>query len=231
MVDGIDGSGKSTVISAWKNWLTEQGHHIFDVKEFWKKENRYPTLDEIGTADVIISAEPTGTGVGRVIREELIIDNAGYPDSAIAEAFSLDRLVLYHKLLIPLITAGKLIVQDRGISTSLAYQPLHDTTVTLANITAMSGNALALRYRPDHLVLTHVTVETALRRLTARTSKKDQSMYEDPSFLRRLIAAYQTPEFSEVFTTRGTQVHFLSTEPEIDIMQTEAIALLRQLLS
>ena len=53
MIDGIDGSGKSTIVSAWKKYLTEQGKSIFDLKTFLKENDRYPELSELHNYDYI----------------------------------------------------------------------------------------------------------------------------------------------------------------------------------
>jgi thymidylate kinase len=72
MIDGIDGSGKSTVVQGWKDYLNSQGNTIFDLKEYWQKEGCYPPYSELRSYDFIISGEPTYVGVGKAIREHLI---------------------------------------------------------------------------------------------------------------------------------------------------------------
>ena len=42
MIDGIDGSGKSTVLEAWKNQLAGEGHAIFDLKNYWQTQKNIP---------------------------------------------------------------------------------------------------------------------------------------------------------------------------------------------
>ena len=38
LIDGIDGSGKSTIIDAWKKYLSDAGNAVFDLKEGSKDE-------------------------------------------------------------------------------------------------------------------------------------------------------------------------------------------------
>ena len=47
MLDGIDGCGKSTIIQAWKDYLTAQGNAIFDLKKYWQETGHYPELSEL----------------------------------------------------------------------------------------------------------------------------------------------------------------------------------------
>ena len=230
MVDGVDGSGKSTVVAAWKKYLSEQGNAIFDLRHYLKENDHYPESHEMRAYDFIFSAEPTYTGIGKVLREELINKNNNYSALSIAHGYSLDRLVLYTKTLLPLLKDGKFIIQDRGVSSSLAYQPAQDPNLTLDILSQMPGNQLALENCPDHLVIVKVNEQTAVDRLNGRTDKQDDSIFEKQEFLKKLVAQYDNPEFQNVFKKRGTQIHYLSGEEKIGIMEEQSINLLKKLL-
>jgi len=230
MIDGIDGSGKSTIVSAWKKYLTEQGKSIFDLKTFLKENDRYPELSELHNYDYIFSAEPTYTGIGKVLREELINHNNNYTAEAIADAHSLDRLVLYTKIIIPLLSEGKTIIQDRGLSTSLAYQPTQDPNLTIETVANLVGNRLAAQYRPDHLILMKINPEIAFARLTSRMDKQDEAIFEKIDFLNRSSEKYHEEKYSTFFKNLGTQLHYLSGEEKIDIMNEQSVDLLKAIL-
>ncbi len=229
MVDGIDGSGKSSVIHAWKEELTRQGNTIFDLKQYLEKQNHYPDYSELSSYDFIFSAEPTFTGVGKVIREELIKNGTTYPPLAVAEAYSLDRLILYTKIIIPALKNGKCVIQDRGVSTSLCYQSLMDG-LNDSTLTALPGNALALEHRPDHLVLVTASPKIALERLGKRTHKQDDVIFEKMDFLTKIAERFVSREYQTLFTSRGTVIHELSGEPELAIMKAESLKLFESLL-
>lgn len=229
IVDGLDGSGKSTAIEAWKDHLQKEGNGIFDLRTYWKEYGRSPELDELKAYDFIFSAEPSYSGVGKIIREELIKNGSRYPELAIAEAYALDRLILYTKLLIPLLKQGRCIIQDRGVSTSLSYQALSGK-VPVKTLTQLPGNALALKYRPDHLVLTTVKPETALQRLEKRHDKRDNVIFEQLSFQRKAAKRFVSSSYQKLFSTRGTKIHELSGELPAAIMKEQAIALLQTIL-
>ncbi len=230
MIDGIDGSGKSTVLEAWKNQLAGEGHAIFDLKNYWQTQKKYPLLDELRSYDFIFSCEPTYAPVGELIRRELIRDGAGYPLLAIAEAYSLDRLILYQQIIIPLLKEGKCVIQDRGVSSSLAYQTVSNE-FTLKQIADLPGNQLALKYQPDFLVLLKTKPETAMQRLGERTAKKDNVIFEKLEFQSKLAKIFESPDFKNIFLTRGTKIFDLSAEEKIDIMEEEAKKLLIKLIN
>ncbi|MCX6779988.1 MAG: deoxynucleoside kinase [Candidatus Magasanikbacteria bacterium] len=230
MIDGIDGSGKSTVVSAWKKHLSDQGNAIFDLKDFLKEKNCYPEISEFKSYDFIFSAEPTYTAVGKTIREELINHNNDYSALAIAQAYSLDRLILYKKNIIPLIEDKKIIIQDRGISSSLAYQTSQNQDLTFDILLALPGNKLAMEYRPDHLIIIKTSAHTAAERLSTRSDKQDNSIFEKENFLKKLEDQFESSEYQNIFKQRGTQIHYLSGEEKIDIMEQQAIDLLKNIL-
>lgn len=241
MIDGIDGSGKSTVVQIWKDYLAEQGNAIFDLKHYWQTNGKYPELHEMKNYDFIFSCEPTFAGMGKVIRDELIKNGADYPSRAIIEAFSLDRLILYKKIIIPLLHSGKAVIQDRGVSTSLAYQslsrserdpdsPSGQNEFTFAKIAEFVGNKLALENRPDYLVIAKIPADKALARLRDRSEKKDNAVFEKLNFQTKAAAIFYSEEYQKIFTQRGAKVHYLNTDAKIDIMKQEAVDLIKQIL-
>ncbi|OGH87456.1 MAG: hypothetical protein A3J93_02900 [Candidatus Magasanikbacteria bacterium RIFOXYC2_FULL_42_28] len=231
LIDGIDGSGKSTVIETWKKYLVAQGNAIFDLKEYLKKTGEYPKLSELNGYDFIFSAEPTYAGVGAVIRDELIKNGTTYPVEAVAEAYALDRLILYTKIIIPLLKDGRVIIQDRGISTSLAYQSLAHKNFTMKKISALPGNNLALTHRPDHLILVKTNPTTSAQRLSGRAQKQDNVIFENLPFLKKSHRQFFGTELKKIFIKRGTAIHQLNGNAKIGIMKAEATALLKQILT
>ena len=229
MLDGIDGSGKGTIIEAWKQHLSDSGNGIFDLKKYILETGHLPEISELRAYEFIFSCEPTYIGIGKVIREELIKNGTAYPPLAIAEAYSLDRLILYTKIIIPLLQTDKCVIQDRGISSSLAYQTLQ-AGLTLDIVAGLPGNQLALQHRPDHLILTAVRPETVMERLAKRTEKQDDVIFEKLAFQTKLAAKFASLEYQKIFTDAGAKITTLSAEPKIDIMNAEAVALLDSIL-
>jgi thymidylate kinase len=235
MIDGIDGSGKSTVMRTWQTLLTERQYQVFSLKDFWTEKGRHPEPHEI-PADTfaIFSAEPTSVWAGAAIREEMVQRNGRtYTGSAMADAFALDRLVLYTRVLVPAMARGMHVIQDRGVSTSLCYQSCYNNhELSMTEIAGREGNAFALAHRPDVLMLMDVPPERCMERLAMRaTQKDDNAIFEYLAFQEELDACYRSDTFTEFFTSRGTILHRFPADQELDILESQLRALLSQYLS
>lgn len=212
IVDAIDGAGKYTAIKAMAEHLSAKGLKIFNLSEYTQHEHRLPLVDEPGIvdADVLISSEPTFCWVGAAIREEIIKAQVGrsYHARAAAEAFALDRQVLFTRVILPFLQArpDRYVLQERGVISSLAYQPLQDSTVTIPWLLSLEGNRAELSRPPDLLFLLRLTSEEAMKRLSGRTDKVDGHIYEELPFQERLIARYRDPEVLAPYTEAGTKI-------------------------
>lgn len=225
IIDGIDGCGKSTILEFWIESLRAHNKKVFCLKDYWKEHGKHPLPEELTDYDVIVSAEPTYVWAGAGIRQELIRNGTNYSARTIAEAYALDRLILYTRLLVPLRTQGKLILQDRSVSTSLCYQSVQDGGLPQNEIAAIYGNAFALEHAPDHLVLTHMPIEKALARVGVRVDKNDDAMFEKKDFLIKAQECFFSEIYQSYFTSRGTKVHLLNCDVSLDIIQIQSLEL------
>lgn len=230
MIEGPEGSGKSTIVDYWKTIFESRGKRVFDLKTYGKEHDKLPDSSELSAVDIVVSAEPTYTGIGKVIREELIRKGTSYSPRAIAEAYSLDRLILYTKYYIPLLERGVPIITDRALTTSLVYQTT-DTGLNYQDILSLPGNDLALTYRPDHIIILTIDPEKALERTFKRAEKQDNAIFETLEFQKKTYAKYLSSEYQTIFTSRGTQIHYLSADQGLDIIQAQSLQLLQTILS
>ena len=97
--EGGDGSGKSTQISILKESLIKKGY------------------------DVILTREPGGTDISEKIRE-LILDpeNGEMEDITEAYLYAVARAQLVRQLIKPALEEGKVVICDRFVDSSIAYQ-------------------------------------------------------------------------------------------------------------
>lgn len=231
IVDGIDGSGKGTIVKAMADWAKAKGLKVLDLKDYWLKKHTFPEPKEIAKFDCLISAEPTFSMVGQAIREEIIKDNSRhYSAWTTAEAFALDREILYRRIIIPALKQGKYIFQERGITTSLVYQPIQKEPLSIKKILSLSGNKLALKYRPDLLIITSVDPKIALKRLALR-NKKDGTIFEKLLFLKKLNKRFSASWFRKLFEKHGSKVVYLMTNKTIYDTIEEAVEILENFLA
>ncbi len=221
ILDGLDGSGKGTCIEGLKEKLTDEGKKVFDLCRYWKENKKELDFNELKQYDVVITEEPTHIGVGKVIRNEMIADNGRkYSAMATAQAYALDRLVLYNKVILPLLNEGRIIIQSRSVSSSLTYQRLQSEEqgepLTLNEIVSMEGNIFALDNAPDLLIILSVRdVEKIIPRLKER-DKKDNSIFEKLEFQKKLKGYYESEWFKEIFEKRGTELSYVYTDKSIE---------------
>jgi thymidylate kinase len=54
VLDGTEGSGKSTVVDYWKKCLEAEGKKIFDLKAYWRQYDKQPLAEEVLAAPLPI---------------------------------------------------------------------------------------------------------------------------------------------------------------------------------
>lgn len=213
MIDGIDGSGKGTLVQALAGWAKKKKLKIFDLRQYAKKYHSLPEPQDLKPYDVITSSEPTFSLIGRAIREEIVRHNKrDYSALATAQAFALDRYILYKRVIIPALQQGKYVFQERGVTTSICYQPIQAEQLPLEKILDLEGNKLTLLYRPDLLIITVLKPEMAMSRLRKRDGKKDGAIFERLGFLKKAQKRFTADWFKKIFAKRGTKVFYINTE-------------------
>lgn len=142
-VEGMDGSGKSTVVEAIVAWLTEQG------------------------IEHIVVQEPGSTPLGAELRN--IVKDAGYPIDDVAEAmlFAAARRQVWVSVVKPALERGVTVVTDRGLLSSYAYQgggrDCYEQVLDLASITFGGRQQIY-----DLSIYLDIDVETAIARSKLR---------------------------------------------------------------
>jgi dTMP kinase len=167
--EGIDGSGKTTQAELLAEALREEGH------------------------EVVATREPGGTALGEQVRELLL---NGRDMSAWAEAalFAAARAELVEKVIAPALEAGKHVVCDRYVDSSLAYQGI---ARRLGVDQVLELNEHAIRgLLPDRTFLVLVDPATA----AARARSSDRIEREGEDFHRTVDRAYR--ELATMFPDR-----------------------------
>ncbi|HEU0050888.1 MAG TPA: dTMP kinase [Patescibacteria group bacterium] len=230
VIDALDGAGKSTVIRAISNHLEQQGLRVFDLVNFMQTTHDLPEATDplLQEADVLLSAEPTHCWIGSAIRKHLVQKNVSFAaDGYIsAYAYALDRLVLFSRVIIPWLEAkpNRWVIQDRGLITSLAYQPLQDSRVTQDWLMSLEGNKIELSRPPDLLLLLRLAPEEAMQRIAGRLDKKDGHIFETMSFQEQLAARYRDPSVLAPYQNAGTPIIEINAARAPDQVQESVLA-------
>lgn len=152
-VEGIDGAGKTTQAKRLVRWLRENGF-----------EARY-------------TREPTGGAVGRILKAMAHARSVNPYLEALL--FAADRLQHLERTIEPLLSRGYVVVSDRYLHSSLAYQSA--TTGEPEWVRRINEFAR----KPDLALLLDVEPEAGLRRLRRRRSR-----FENPELLSRIRENY-----------------------------------------
>jgi dTMP kinase len=139
VIEGLDGSGKTT-----------QARTL--TKQLLKSHN------------AMLTAEPSQGKIGSFIREHCLYGETRFPIGAEALLFAADRIEHIQNEVLPALKAGKLVICDRYIYSSLAYQGSAGLSVDWIK----TINARALQ--PDFAIFIDVSPERVLERLQRKRS-------------------------------------------------------------
>ncbi|MFC7401964.1 dTMP kinase [Citricoccus sp. GCM10030269] len=169
-LEGGDGSGKSTQARMLAERLRAEGH------------------------DVLLTREPGGTDVGERLRS-LVLDPENAPIDPVTEAlvFAASRSAHVRQLIRPALAAGRTVVTDRYVDSSVAYQGAGRElgTETIADLNTWATDGL----QPDLTVLLDVDTATASTRRDARQQAPgglgpDRMESEPETFHHRIRQAF-----------------------------------------
>ena len=226
--DGLDCAGKGVFLDALAEEARRSGKRIFDVHQFWAEHNFHPSpYDIIGNYDVILTSEPTFVGIGKYIRNEIIAKNGrDYHPVVHAEAYALDRRILYQQLLLPVLAAGVDVYQSRSFSTSVVYQLQtaldQGLDCDIDQIMNIPGNSFCASYPVDFLVVPKIDdVEEAMRRLVGR-DKDDRCEFETFDFQTKLRMHYHGEPFKALFERLGVALIYMDASKDVEFSQQQA---------
>ncbi|MCD1572602.1 dTMP kinase [Agromyces mediolanus] len=163
-LEGGDGSGKTTQAELLREWLDGLGR------------------------EVVRTREPGGTEVGVEVREIVLHHRGDISPRAEALLYAADRAHHVATLVRPALERGAVVLQDRYIDSSVAYQGA-GRVLDSREVRALSEWATE-DLAPDLTVLLDLDPEAARGRLDASRTRYDRLEAEASEFHRRVREAY-----------------------------------------
>lgn len=161
--EGGECSGKTTIINA--------------ICEYFNKNN----------INYITTREPGGIKISEEIRNIILdVNNTEMTPECEALLYAASRMQHLSQKVIPAIKEGKVVLCDRFIDSSLAYQGY---ARGLGFDMVLKANTFALDYMPGLTLFIDVTPDVALKRLAGR-GKTDRLDLEKKDFHDRVYSGY-----------------------------------------
>jgi dTMP kinase len=164
-LEGIDGTGKSSMMHPLKEALEKAGH------------------------DVLITKEPGDTILGKSLRRLLHEEKEHICDKAEYLLFAADRAQHFEKIVIPALKDGKVVISDRLNNSSVAYQgygrELDVEIIKKINNWAMNG------LTADIIVYLELDFKIGLQRTVARGKRPTSFEKEEENFWKRVSAGFE----------------------------------------
>jgi len=206
--EGLDGCGKSTQMEKLAQALRDEGH------------------------DVVTTREPGGTPTGEKIRS-VLLDSGTRQLSPLAELALMFAARAQHieELIVPSLTAGKIVLSDRFTDSSEAYQGggrQLGTDAVLALHEVLCGGL-----QPDLTILMDSDVAASVararrRNLAASANGRDENRFERESqaFLGRVQAAYHV-----IARREPARMVMVNARRPIAVVHSEITGVVGELLS
>jgi dTMP kinase len=162
--EGIEGSGKSTQAKLLYQHLKKRG------------------------IDVMLTAEPGGTRIGKRIRTVLLsVEHVEMSPLTELLLYNASRAQHIHEVIIPALGRGTTVITDRFTDSTIAYQG-YGRGLDLGMIDEIDRIATG-RFRPDITLLLDLEVTTGLLR-NRGLNKSDRLEREDISFHEKVRKGY-----------------------------------------
>lgn len=185
--EGIDGTGKTTQIQLLAKALSKRG------------------------LDVVCTKEPTEGQYGQQIRE-IYQNRYGISREQELELFVADRLEHVHTVLEPTLAEGKIILCDRYVLSTVAYQGAAGLDVE--RIFALNSFAP----QPDLAFLFEAPPATGIARITGgrREQLNDFEKAEDLARVAAIFASLKQPYIRRIDATGSIDAVHLAVMQEVD---------------
>ena len=161
VMEGPNGSGKTTQINLLEQYLKEAGY------------------------ECLITREPGGTVIGEEVRE--LILNPEYKEmSPVTEMllYAASRAQLVHEVIGPALEAGRIVISDRFVDSSIVYQGIA-RNLGISTVAAVNAPGIGI-YRPDGIFFIDLSEAEGIRR--KKNQKKLDRMEQESIDFHHLVS-------------------------------------------
>lgn len=194
--EGADGCGKTTQLELLADYL--------------KEKNK----------EVIITREPGARGLGERIRDILLNYDGEVSDRCESFLFLADRAQHIDIIVNPAVEAGKIVLCDRHIDSSVAYQGygrgLDIEQIDRLNMIATNGK------RPDLTLVFDIDAETSMKRVG---TEKDRMESAGIDFFNRVRKGYL-----ELANQEPERIRVLDATKSIEEIHNEVVKIFSELI-
>jgi dTMP kinase len=198
-IEGLDGAGKTTLAQGLVREIAARGRSVELLRE------------------------PGGVALSERIRD--LVKDPALTVGAHAEAllYAAARAQLVQERLLPLLDAGALVLLDRFVDSSLAYQGA-GRELGVEQIRAINHFATA-GLQPDRTLLLCISPQTGRTRQGTRALDPDRLELEGEAFFGRIAAAY-----SDLARAEPRRIASLDAERPPEAVLRDALAAIEDLL-
>lgn len=199
--EGPDGSGKTSVIKVVEKYFIDQGY------------------------EVIITREPGGIKISEKIRDVIHdVEHKEMDPRTEALLYAASRSQHLNQKIIPAIDAGKIVLCDRYVDSSLAYQgygrKLGFDEVLAINMFAING------VFPDLTIFVDVRPEVGLKRVFSTVEREKNRLDLEPlKFHKKIYEGYK-----ELLKKYPNRIKKINGEQPIESVANDAINLIKSTL-
>jgi dTMP kinase len=187
-IEGIEGSGKTTQINFIKQFFEDKGYSVITLRE------------------------PGGTRFGEKLREAILESTSPLHPLSEAHLFVSSRTQLLYEKILPALKDKKcVVILDRYIDSSLAYQG-KARGLGFETILKLHLNS-PLNILPKRTFFLDIDLETSMQRQLLRGNKKDYFESEKKDFYLSLVAGYR--EVASLFTNRVKRIDATVSAAEV----------------